>query len=122
MSMGMKNFKNGKGTLIGQIPEGIEFEKSKDYLGKYEKGDLQVMGYLKTKSEKYKTDNYSLYVDLKGTKKLLNVPSWYGKQLEEDFLEEGGDPEVYFKDAFIEQIETLSTGKGDSVSITVYED
>lgn len=120
--MGMKNFKNGKGTLIGQIPEGIEFEKSKDYLGKYEKGDLQVLGYLKTKSEKYKTDNYSLYVDLKGTKKLLNVPSWYGKQLEEDFLEEGGDPEAYFKDAFIEQIETLSTGKGDSVSITVYED
>lgn len=118
----MKNFKNSKGTLIGQIPEGIEFEKSKDYIGQYEKGDMAVLGYLKTKSEKYKSDNYSLYIDLKGTKKLLNVPGWYGKQLEEDFLAEGGDPETYFKDAFISKIEPLSTGKGESVSIEIYED
>ena len=118
----MKNFKNNKGTLIGQIPEGLEFEKSKDYFGKYEKGDFAVLGYLKTKSEKYKTDCYSLYCDLKGVKKLLNVPSWYGSQLEEDFLAEGGDPETYFKDAYIETIEELDTNKGKSVSITIYED
>lgn len=118
----MKNFKNNKGTLIGQIPEGVEFEKSKDYVGSYEKGDIQVLGYLKTKSDKYKTDNYSLYVDFKGKKKLLNVPTWYGKQLEEDFIQEGGDPESYFKDAFIKTIEPLATGKGDSISIEIYED
>lgn len=118
----MKNFRNNKGTLIGQIPEGIEFEKSKDYVGSYKMGDVQVLGYLKTKSEKYKTDNYSLYVDFKGTKKLLNVPAWYGKQLEEDFLAEGGNPEDYFKDAFIHTIEPIETSKGDSVAIEIFED
>lgn len=118
----MKNFKNNKGTLIGQIPEGVEFEKSKDYIGKYEKGDVAVLGYLKTKSDKFKTDNYSLYVEFKGQPKLLNVPGWYGKQLEEDFLSEGGDPESYFKDAFIETIEPIETQRGESISISIYED
>ena len=118
----MKNFKNNKGTLIGQIPEGLEFEKAKDYIGKYERVEFAVLGYLKTKSEKYKTDCYSLYCDLRGVKKLLNIPSWYGSQLEKDFLAEGGDPETYFNGAYIETIEKLDTNKGESVSITIYED
>lgn len=118
----MKNFKGSKGTLIGSIPEGIEFEKAKDYVGSYDKGDFVVLGYLKTKSTKYNTDNYSLYCKLKGADKLINVPGWYGTQLEEDFLNEGGDPEVYFKDAFIKIIEPVSTSKGDTVTIEIYED
>lgn len=120
--MGMKNFKGGKSTMIGQIPEGVEFEKIKDYLGEYAKGDVVIMGYLKTHSKKFDSDNYSLFVDFKGTPKLLTVPGWYGTQLEEDFLEEGTSAEEYFKDAFLKKVEPLSTGKGDSVSIEIYED
>ena len=117
----MKNFKGGS-TLIGQIPEGLEFEKIKDYVGKYEKGEFVIFGYLKTHSDKYNRDNYSLYCELKGQPKLLNVPGWYGSQLEEDFKAEGGNPEEYFKDAFIEIIEPYDTKSGQSVSIQIYED
>ena len=117
----MKNFKGGS-TLIGQIPEGIEFEKIKDYVGTYEKGDVVIQGYLKTHSEKYNRDNYSLYVLFKGTPKLLNVPGWYGSQLEEDFRAEGGNAEEYFKDVFLNMVEPYSTKSGDSVSIEIYED
>ena len=117
----MRNFKGNKGTLIGQIPEGVEFEKIKDYVGSYEKGDFKILGYLKTKSEKFKTDTYNLYCELKGTPKLLTVPSWYGKQVEEDFIAEGSDPDKYFQDAFIEKVEPIETSKGESVQITIFE-
>lgn len=116
----MKNFKGGS-TLIGQIPEGLEFEKAKDYIGTYEKGDFAVLGYLKTHSDKYNRDNYSLYCELKGAAKLINVPAWYGSQLEEDFRAEGSNAEVYFKDAFIKTIEPYNTKSGESVSIEIYE-
>ena len=119
----MKNFKGGKSTMIVQIPEGVEFEKAKDYVGKYEKGDMVIMGYLKTKSEKYKTDNYSLYVIYKNQHKLLNVPGWYGRALEEDFIAEGSDAEKYFDNAYIKEIAPMSTKNGnDTINIDIYED
>ena len=119
--MSMKNFRSSS-TMIGQIPEGLEFEKAKDYVGEYEKGVFVVLGYLKTHSKKYNNDNYSLFCLLNNEHKLLNVPGWYGKKLEEDFLKEGGDPEKYFDSAYIKTISPLETDKGESVSIEIYEE
>lgn len=118
----MKNYTGGRSTMIGQIPEGVEFEKAKDYVGTYEKGDMVIRGYLKTKSTKYNTDNYSLYVIYKNEHKLLNVPGWYGKALEQDFTESGSDAETFFDGAYIKSIEPMSTKNGnDTINIVIYE-
>lgn len=119
----MKNFTGGKSTIIGQIPEGVEFEKAKDYVGTYEKGDMVIRGYLKTKSQKYNTDNYSLYVIYKNEHKLLNVPGWYGKALEDSFIEEGSNAEEYFDNAYIKEIVPMGTKNGnDTINIVIYEE
>lgn len=118
----MKNFRGGKSTIIGQIPEGVEFEKAKDYVGSYEKGDMVVRGFLKTTSKKYNSDNYALYVIYKNEHKLLNVPTWYGKALEEDFIAEGSDAESYFDNAYIKEISPMSTKNGNNtIQIDIYE-
>lgn len=119
----MKNFKGGKSTIVGQIPEGTEFEKAKDYVGTYAKGDMVIRGFLKTRSEKYHTDNYSLYVIYKNQHKLLNVPGWYGKALEEDFIAEGSDAEKYFDNAYIKEISPVETKNGNgTINIDIYEE
>lgn len=118
----MKNFSSGKSTLIGQIDSSVKFEKGTEYAGKYEKGQFKVLGYLKTFSEKFKTDQYSLFVELGDVQFLMNVPKWYGEALAEDFQNSGQTAEEYFKDAFIEKIETYTTDYGTtSIRITIYE-
>lgn len=118
----MKNFSSGKSTLIGQIDSSVKFEKGTEYAGKYEKGQFKVLGYLKTFSEKFKTDQYSLFVELGDVKFLMNVPKWYGEELDDDFVDSEQSAEEYFKDAFIEKIETYTTDYGTtSIRITIYE-
>lgn len=118
----MKNYSRGKGTLIGEIPEGTEFEKIADYVGSYKKDQLKVLGYLKTHSDLYNKPSYSLFCDHKGKKILLNVPAWYGSQLEEDFLESKEYPEEFFGGASIKEISTWETKfKNNSYNIEIYE-
>ena len=120
----MKNYTKGKRTMIGEIPEGIEFKKCADYVGSYDEGDLIIMGYLKTRSELYNKDQYSLLIsDQRGKKDtmfFLNVPAWYGAELEQDFLNSGEDAETFFA-ASIEAIESFETKyKKDSYNIMIY--
>lgn len=118
----MKNFSSGKSTLIGQIDSSVKFEKGSDYAGKYEKGQFKVLGYLKTFSKKFKVDQYSLFVELGDIQFLMNVPNWYGEALAEDFQDSDQTAEEYFKDAFIEKIETYTTEYGTtSIRITIFE-
>ena len=119
--MSMKNFRSSS-TMIGQIPEGLEFEKAKDYVGDYEKGVFVVLGYLKTHSKKFNNDNYSLFCLLNNEHKLLNVPGWYGKALEDSFIEEGSNAEEYFDNAYIKEIVPMGTKNGnDTINIVIYE-
>lgn len=118
----MKNYSKGKGTLIGEIPEGTQFEKIADYVGPYNEGQFKVLGYLKTHSDLYNKPSYSLYCDLDGKKILLNIPTWYGSQLEEDFLESKQEPEEFFGGASIKEITTWETKfKNNSYNIEIYE-
>lgn len=137
----MKNYKStGNSSIEGEIPEQMFYVKAKDLLGTYEKGDLQIMGFLKTKSQLYNRDQYCLFIKY-NTKKafpaimnermasgvnheyfFLNVPEWYGKRLEEDFRESDETAEEFFKDAYIEVIEELTTNKNsNTVNILIFE-
>lgn len=117
----MKNYSRGKGTLIGEIPEGTKFEKIADYVGPYKEGQFKVLGYLKTHSDLYNKPSYSLFCDLDGKKILMNVPAWYGAQLEQDFQESKQGPEEFFG-ASIKEITTWETKfKNNSYNIEIYE-
>lgn len=138
----MKNYKStGKSSVVGEIPEQMYYVKAKDILGEYEKGELQVLGFLKTKSQLYNRDQYCLFIKCNTTKVIpaivnermaagvdhpylfLNVPEWYGTRLEEDFKSEDVPAEEFFKDAFIEIIEELPTDKGNNtIDILIYEE
>lgn len=118
----MKNFNAGKSTIIGQIEDGALFEKASAYVGEYAKGVFTIWGYLKTKSKTYNTDQYSLYVKLADRYFLLNVPAWYGSQLEEDFQNSTQTAEEYFSDASIKKIEMHDTKfNNQTASIEIYE-
>jgi hypothetical protein len=138
----MKNYKStGRSSVVGEIPEQMFYVKAKDMLGHYDKGDLQVLGFLKTKSQLYNRDQYCLFIKYNTDKAFpaimnerlkagvnhpyifLNVPEWYGKRLEEDFQSEEVAAEEFFKDAFIEIIEELTTNKNsNTIDILIYED
>ena len=138
----MKNYKStGRSSVVGKIPEQMYYVKAKDILGEYEKGELQVLGFLKTKSQLYNRDQYCLFIKCSTTKMIpaivnermaagvdhpyffLNVPEWYGKRLEEDFKDADVPAEEFFKDAFIEFIEELSTNKNsNTINILIYEE
>ena len=118
----MKNFSSGKSTIIGQIEDGALFEKIADYVGNYELGQFQIYGYLKTKSKKFNTDQYSLYVNLADRFFLLNVPTWYGAELEKDFMASDETATDYFANASIKSIAPKATSKGnDTYQITIFE-
>ena len=138
----MKNYKStGKSSVVGEIPEQMYYVKAKDILGEYEKGELQVLGFLKTKSQLYNREQYCLFIKGNLNKMIpaivngrmaaevdhpyffLNVPEWYGKRLEEDFKSEDTTAEEFFKDAFIEFIQELPTNKNsNTIDILIYED
>lgn len=120
----MKNFGKGTSTVIGEIPEGTPYKKAKDMLGKYEKGQLTVYGFIKTHSERYNRDGYCLACKFLGEDMLMNVPEWYGVKLAADFAASGQTAEEYFNNGTdsIEMIEPFTTNNGNqSVTITVYE-
>lgn len=118
----MKNFSSGKSTIIGQIEEGALFEKASAYVGEYAKGVFTIWGYLKTKSKTFGTDQYSLYVKLADRYFFLNVPAWYGVQLEEDFQKSEQTAEEYFSGASIKKIEMHDTKfSNKTASIEIYE-
>ena len=119
----MKNFNAGKSTIGIQLPNKPDFVRAKDFVGKYKKGEMQVCGYIKTHSELYNKDSYSLAVIYKNEGLFLNVPAWYGEQLDKDFRESGQDAEEYFADSFVKEISTFTTKfNTESVKITVFED
>lgn len=121
----MKNFGKGTSTVIGSVPENTPYKKAKEMYGKYEKGQLTIYGYLKTHSEKYNRDGYVLCCKYIGNDVLVNIPEWYGKKLEADFLQSGQTPEEYFDNGnvSIELIEPFDTQNGNqSVSIMIFEE
>ena len=121
----MKNYSSRKNTYTGRLDKEIPFIKKGELVGKWAYGALMVRGYLKTFSEKFKTYQYSLYLDGKEhkiadtgyTAILLNVPEWYGKQLEEDFIESGQSAEEFFEDAYVESIEVVETKFGTNTTV-----
>lgn len=118
----MKNFEKGRSTIVGTIKGGTPFKKSKDYIGNYKKGEMVVKGYLKTHSDTYGKDQYSLYIEYKKVTILLNVPYWYGSKLEQDFVEQNVEPEEYFEGASIKSIESFKTKfNTESVNITIWD-
>ena len=125
----MKNFNgSGSSSIIGQIPDDCKFTKAKDFIAEYPKGLLQIKGILKTHSEKYNRDNYSLYIVRNGNcpnmdekYMLMNVPGWYGKKLMDHFQEEGKTAEEYFANCSLKSISKWTTDFGtDSISIEAY--
>ena len=118
----MKNFSSGKSTIVGQIPENTPYTKAKEFLGTYDQGQMQVLGFIKTKSEMYNKDQYALFIKKEKDHMLMDVPSWYGSALEDDFKESGQNASEYFKDAFIKEISEFETKfNTKSVNITIYE-
>lgn len=118
----MRNFTSNRPlTTTVKIDKGVPFKKAKDFLGKYTEKQMQVLGYIKTYSEMYEKDQYSLYVDYEGNKVMINVPAWYGQRLEADFTESGQTPEEYFADTFVKEIVEFDTKyNSKSVNIIVY--
>ena len=126
----MKNFSNNKArTLVKEAGENVPFIGIKDLFPDpekrvFKKGDIPVYGFIKVNSKTYKDKvNYSLLIEYKGEEYFLNVPSWYGAELEEDFTNEAQPAAEYFKDAFIEKIEEFETKyKNNTYNIIVFED
>ena len=114
----MKNYSNeAKSTTIEEINKGAQFVKITDLFPNinenkavnFGKDDIKILGYLKTHSAVYNKDQYALYVNFNGVYYLLNVSTWYGKRLEEDFNESGLTAAEFFKDVSISSIEAFKT-------------
>lgn len=121
----MQNYSNRKPTLSREIDETASFEKCVNMLGEYKKDALTIHGYFKNKSEKFNKYQYSLYIIAHNKKDethiLLNVPSWYGAKLEEDFLASGQTAEEFFEGNSIKEIVEFETKFGtDSYNIVIY--
>ena len=73
-------------------------------------------------SKMYNKDQYSLLVNYKGEDYFLNVPTWYGAAVEEDFSESGQTAAEFFDNAYIEEIEEFETKfNNNSFNIKIYE-
>lgn len=122
----MKNFTNRKDTLTIALPKEAKFEKCSEYVGSYDKGQMAIMGYLKTLSKKYNKYQFSLVIQMYQDEKpvdlfLMNVPEWYGSKLEEDFMNTEQTAAEYFSDAWIKKIESFETKfQTDSYNIIIY--
>lgn len=109
----MKNYSSKTAKTLAVDPgEDTPFIKIGDLfkdIRKFEKGDVPILGYIKVHSDKYDKDQYSLLVNYKGVMYFLNVPTWYGKALAEDFVQTGEPATEFFSDAYIKEIEVLDT-------------
>jgi hypothetical protein len=122
----MKNYSNKRSkTLIKDVGENTPFIKIKDLFPekrKFEKGDVPILGFIKVHSKMYNKDQYSLLVNYKGEDYFLNVPTWYGAAVEEDFSESGQTAAEFFDNAYIEEIEEFETKfNNNSFNIKIYE-
>lgn len=119
----MKNFKRGggKSSIIGQIPQGTPYTKAKEFVGTYKQGEMIIKGILKTFSEKFGKNQYSLLILKKKDYMLMDVPEWYGEAVYNDFMESPETAEEYFDYSIsaIEEFETKYNTK--SVDIQIYE-
>lgn len=126
----MKNFSNNKQrTLVKEAGDNVAFIAIKDLFPDpskrtFEKGEIPILGFIKVNSKTYQGKfSYSLLINYKGTEYLMNVPSWYGDQLEEDFLAEGKPAAEYFDNAYIKEIEEFETKyKNNTFNIIIFED
>lgn len=123
----MKNFSSKKSrTLIKEMGDQTPFIKIKDLFGdktQFKRGEAQVLGFIKVKSDMYDKVQYSLAITYKDTDYFLNVPSWYGANLDEDFQNSEQTASEYFKDVFIKEIEEFPTKfKNNSYNIIIFED
>ena len=110
-----------KSIIIGSIDNNATFKKINDYVGRYDEGEFIIFGYIKTHSDMYNKDQYSLYTKLKDEYILLNVPSWYGVALESDFKASGENAETYFNNCSIKEIRTFTTKYNtDSYNIEIF--
>lgn len=114
----MKNYSNeAKSTTIEKINDGANFVKITDLFPNIDENNpvnfgrdaLKILGYLKTHSDVYNKDQYALYVNFNGVYYLLNVSTWYGKRVEDDFIKSGLTAVDFFKDASISTIEAFKT-------------
>lgn len=126
----MKNFSNNKQrTLVKEAGDNVAFIAIKDLFPDpkkrtFEKGEIPILGYIKVNSKTYQGKvNYSLLINYKGTEYFLNVPTWYGEQLEEDFIAEAQPAAEYFDNAYIKEIEEFETKyKNNTFNIIIFED
>ena len=60
-------------------------------------------------------------IEYKGEKMMLDIPYWYGRKVEEDFLSSNQTPEEFFGGESIKTISTFKTQYNtDSVSIELH--
>lgn len=119
----MKNFTRGggKSSIIGQIPENTPFTKAKEFIGEYKQGEMIIKGILKTFSEKFGKNQYSLLILKKKDYMFMDVPEWYGESVYDDFMDSPESAAEYFNCSIssIEEFETKYNTK--SVDIKIYE-
>lgn len=111
----MKNFSSGVSTISGTIIDGTKYVKCKDFVGVYDQDALMIKGFIKSHSDKFNKDTYSLYIErvksvpgIDEVSMLMNVPEWYGRKLEEDFRSSGQTAEQYF-DTSLKEVSEVKT-------------
>ena len=92
----MKNYHNATtSTTVKKIPDSVKFQKITDLFPTlsvespvtFPPEKWSILGFIKTHSSMYDKDQYSLYITEGSNEYLINVPSWYGASLEDDFKE-----------------------------------
>lgn len=112
------NYSNGNRT----IPEAFDSEfyvKCADRIGKYEKGIANVVGYFKNNKGKYGT-SYSLAIQWGEEALYLNIPTWLGSKIDDDFTLSGVTIEEFMTDVSIKEISEVETRNGKTYNVCFY--
>lgn len=127
----MKNYHNATtSTTVRKIPDSVKFQKITDLFPTlsvespvtFPPEKWSILGYIKTHSDMYDKDQYSLYIAEGSNEYLINVPSWYGSSLEDDFKESKQTAEEFFNGAYLKEITMFKTKYNKpSYNITIYE-
>lgn len=124
----MRNIKRGNSSIAGEIKEGTPFVKVKDFVGIYDEGALLVKGIIKTHSDAYNRDTYSLYIEraklipgIDEPTMLMNVPEWYGSEILADFNQSRQTAEEYFNTSIQEIKEVKTKYNTTTYEVVVFE-
>ena len=124
----MRNIRRGKSSVVGEIKEGTSYTKVKDFVGVYDEGALLVRGIIKSHSDTYNRDTYSLYIvraklvpGIDEPTMLMNVPEWYGAQQLEDFNQSGQTAEEFFNTSIQEIKEVKTKNNNTTYEVVVFE-